>query len=132
MEIQVNRKWFSDKSTISEMLIDGVFQCFVLEDVERTEKVYGQTAIPVGRYRINITPSKRFGRLMPLIEHVPGFEGIRIHWGNEAKDTEGCLLLGETRGVDFVGKSRLAFMEFFNKLVDYRGDDVWITIEDLK
>jgi len=128
MEILVNRRTKTKLSTISDVTIDGVFFCFGLEDVDRglkqsddidvikTKKVFAQTAIPAGRYEIIINFSNRFQQYMPLLLNVPGFEGVRIHPGNKAANTEGCLLLGQTVGADFVGNSRLAYRSFLPKL----------------
>lgn len=128
MEILVNRRTKTKLSTISDVTIDGVFFCFGLEDVDRglkqsddidvikTKKVFAQTAIPAGRYEIIINFSNRFQQYMPLLLNVPGFEGVRIHPGNKAANTEGCLLLGQTEGADFVGNSRLAYRSFLPKL----------------
>lgn len=128
MEILVNRRKKTKISTISDVLIDGVFFCFGLEDLDRglnqkmpiteirQKKVFGQTAIPAGRYEIIINFSNRFQQYMPLLLNVPGFEGVRIHAGNKAANTEGCLLLGQTEGVDFIGNSRLAYRSFLSRL----------------
>lgn len=128
MEILVNRRKKTKLSTISDLTIDGVFFCFGLEDVDRglkqsddidvikTKKVFAQTAIPAGRYEIIINFSNRFQQYMPLLLNVPGFEGVRIHPGNKAANTEGCLLLGQTEGTDFIGNSRLAYRSFLPKL----------------
>ena len=118
MNLQLKRKWFTDKSTIGELFIDiNQWECFILEDVVREgPKIPGKTAIPEGVYRIIINHSQRFNRDLPLLLNVPGFEGIRIHPGNTDKDTEGCLLPGQTRSQDFVGSSRLAFDLLFSKL----------------
>lgn len=128
MEILVNRRTKNKLSTISDVTIDGVFFCYGLEDVDRglkqsddidvikTKKVFAQTAIPAGRYEIIINFSNRFQQYMPLLLNVPGFEGVRIHPGNKALNTEGCLLLGQTVGADFVGNSRLAYRSFLPKL----------------
>ena len=116
MKLILQRKWATEVSTVGELSIDGVFECFVLEDVTRVEKITGKTAIPAGTYRVVVDMSTRFKRLMPHILDVPGFEGIRIHSGNTSADTEGCLLLGRVRGVDFVGESKVAFAAFFTKL----------------
>lgn len=129
MKIQVRRKWFTGNSTIGELYIDGTFFCFTLEDPTRSgEKVYGNTAIPVGTYRLEVTWSPRFKRNMAQVMDVPGFEGIRIHSGNSAKDTEGCLLLGQSKATDFVGGSKAAVTEF-EKRIDGVKD---ITIEYLE
>lgn len=93
----------------------GNFVCYVLEDLVRAgPKVYAQTAIPAGTYRIQITRSPRFARDLPLLLDVPGFTGIRIHPGNDRDDTEGCLLPGLARqqlpdGSQRVTQSRDAF-----------------------
>ena len=129
MEITLKRRWFTDKSTIGE-LEAGDFSCFVLEDVVREKKIYGETAIPAGRYEIVVTPSNRFKRRLPLLLNVPGYEGIRIHPGNTAEDTEGCLLPGRIRGINTVGNSIPAFNEllFIIQSVLDAGDKVFIEI----
>jgi hypothetical protein len=118
MKLKVVRKWFTDKSTIGELFIDNVFECYTLEDVTRPKgvKIDGKTAIPIGDYKIVVDFSNRFQKLMPHVLNVPGFEGIRIHAGNTDKDTEGCLLLGQSKGSDFIGSSKLALASFLSKL----------------
>jgi len=132
MELKIIRNTFSEISTIGDFLIDGERFCFSLEDMTREPdvKISGKTAIPEGRYRVIIDQSKRFNRAMPHILDVPNFEGVRIHAGNRAKDTEGCPLLGFTKGIDCVGESKLAFNQFFDKLyMALRNEECWITIE---
>lgn len=108
------RDTFTDKTTIGKLFVDDQYQCNSLEDVVRKGvKVYGQTAIPEGLYEVIIDYSNHFGKDMPHILNVPGFQGIRIHAGNFAEDTEGCILLGMNRKPDFIGQSRTAFEQFF-------------------
>src|SRR5947207_2810219 len=120
MLLRLHRQWFTSNSTIGELTVDGQPECFVLEDPYRADgvKVPGATCIPRGLYQIQITFSNRFQRELPLLLHVPGFEGIRIHPGNKPADTEGCLLPGKTRMIDFVSQSREAFNSLFEKLQD--------------
>lgn len=128
MKLTLKRKTFTETSTIGELSIDGVFECFILEDKERglkqslplddnqELKVYAKTAIPYGTYEIAITYSNRLKQYLPLIMAVPAFDGIRIHSGNVAEDTEGCLLPGLTMSIDAVQQSRKAFNALFAKL----------------
>lgn len=132
MNLQLKRKTFSDNSTIGELGIDGQFECFTLEDVVRPagEKVYGKTAIPTGTYQIIITHSPHFGRDLPLLIDVPDFEGVRIHPGNTAADTEGCILVGVHTGEDQITDSRTAFGQLFDKIKAATGtQEISITIE---
>lgn len=140
MLIAVIRKWLTKEATISEISVDGQFICYGLEDAVReiegqpvdSWKVKGETAIPYGSYPLEITPSVRFKRDMLQVMDVPGFAGIRIHAGNTSADTEGCLLVGDTKGNDFVGNSRSALVKLFGIVQSalHRGEDV--TIEYVK
>lgn len=105
----VKRKPSTGVATLGSLWIDGVFECYTLEPA---------TPIPLGTYDLTIDMSVRFKRLMPLVCNVPGHTGIRIHWGNWAKDTEDCLLVGKTLGDNFIGQSVEEFNELFIKLQD--------------
>lgn len=101
-----------------------------LEDTLRSgPKVKGRTAIPPGRYQVVVTFSPRFGRKLPLLIGVPGFEGVRIHPGNTEEDTEGCILLG-TRVGDRLRDSRIAHAVVNARIDDaiIRGETIWLTI----
>lgn len=134
MKITVTRDIFTDNSTASMVHIDDSFFCYGLEDVDRrleediSRKVYGKTAIPRGKYKVGVTFSNRFQALMPQVMDVPGFEGIRIHPGNTAADTHGCLLVGMHREKDKVALSRAAYQSLFNAITRAiaRGNEVWI------
>lgn len=116
MNLILKRLVFTNESTIGQFYIGDQFECFCLEDTVRDHKVKGKTAIPSGTYEVIINFSNRFKRPMPLLLDVPGFSGIRIHCGNTAKDTDGCLLLGKEKQTNQVLKSKEAFDEFFPKL----------------
>lgn len=105
MELKLIRETITEDSTIGKLFINGVFHCFTLEDKVRDVKIKNVTAIPKGRYEVIISYSNRFKQLMPLLLNVPNYEGVRIHWGNYSKDTEGCILVGSTKAVNFIGNS---------------------------
>lgn len=107
----LDRRWFTDKSTIGEFIMDGLVFCYTLEDTCRAKgiKIYGATAIPAGRYELKITMSQRFKYDTPILLSVPNFEGVRIHKGNTDEDTEGCILVGMRHGEDVLYDSKRAF-----------------------
>lgn len=130
MELALRRRWLTEASTIGELYVDGERECFILEDRYRPPpepKVAGATCIPVGRYEVRITHSPRFGRDMPLLCDVPGFSGVRIHPGNFASDTEGCLLPGKVKHHESVQQSVAAYVELFAKLMGTPGP-IWLTV----
>ena len=94
-------------------------------------KVKGRSAIPEGRYAVVISYSPKFKQWLPILLGVPKFEGIRIHAGNTAKDTEGCILVGKNREVGKVLDSRKWLYELKQKIVEAkdRGEAVWLTIK---
>jgi|SRR5688572_16260844 len=105
MELKLIRETFTQDSTIGKLYINGVFHCYTLEDRVRDKKIKHITAIPTGRYEIVLTYSNRFKQLMPLLLNVLNYLGVRIHWGNYSKDTDGCILVGSTKGVNMIGNS---------------------------
>lgn len=104
MLIKVTRKWFSPKSTIGLISVDGIKCGFSLEDVARADgvKIPKETAIPAGEYQVTLDYSEHFKEIMPHILDVPRFSGVRIHKGNRADQTEGCILVGLGKGEDLV------------------------------
>jgi hypothetical protein len=85
--------------TEGELFVNGSLWCLTLEDVVRKgPKVYGETAIPAGKYKVAATFSNRFKKVMTQILDVPGFSGIRIHQGVHPRDSLGCVLVGKRRG----------------------------------
>jgi hypothetical protein len=121
----------------------GLYQYNTVEDTVRklsnctqttcVGKIDGKTAIPAGRYEIRDTYSPRFKKHVLELVDVPGFQGIRIHSGNTADDSSGCLILGLKGTRNGVAESRAAMAQFN---ADVRRaltkGRVFIVIEDAK
>ena len=142
MELELTRSAKTNKSTIGELTVNGVFECFVLEDKDRglrkdmpisqlmVMKIKTKAAIPTGRYEIVVSFSDKFQKMLPLLLDVPAFAGIRIHPGNTSENTEGCLLPGKTKTPDMVGSSRVAFTTLFDKIkAALQREKIFITIK---
>jgi len=99
MLIEVKRDICKENFTLGKMFIDKEFYGYTLEDTVRKpgQKVPGKTAIPAGSYKVTVTYSNHFKKMLPLINDVPEFDGVRIHGGNSAADTNGCLLVAKNR-----------------------------------
>lgn len=142
MNLTLQRDPSGASCTIGELSVDGKLECFTLEDVVRCDnpatpadegqKVYGQTAIPAGRYKVIITFSNRFGVDMPILLDVPGFTGIRIHPGNTDADTLGCILVGQAKHIEQISRSRPAYNKLYEKIETAldAGEEVWIEIRN--
>lgn len=116
MELNLWRHVFSDTTTIGELYLDGEFLCYTLEDTARNHKEAKVTAIPAGRYRIEMVFAPHFNRVLPHLLDVPAYTGILIHNGCVAANTDGCILVGRTRTQDFIGESVLALDELLPKI----------------
>ncbi len=142
MELELTRSVKTNKSTIGELTVNGVFECFILEDKDRglrkdmpiseliVMKIKTRTAIPTGRYEIVVSFSDKFQKMLPLLLDVPAFAGIRIHPGNTDANTEGCLLPGKIKSPDMIGSSRVAFTALFDKIkAALQREKIFITIK---
>jgi hypothetical protein len=100
-----------------------------LED-EGEGKIYGETAIPYGRYPVVVTYSARFKRMLPLIMKVPDFTGVRIHALNWPYQTMGCIGVGENKVQGGLINSRLHENELTSMLLAYQeaGEEIYINI----
>jgi len=128
MQVTLWRKYRKPGYTIGRLYIDGVFFCNTLEDTDRglaqymsvgeiaNIKIKGATAIPTGAYKVQRTYSPKYKRLMPQVMNVKGYAGIRIHSGNTAADTDGCILLGDNTAVGRLTNSRKRCVEFETKM----------------
>lgn len=132
MQLVLERVQLDPDVTLGSLAVDGEWAAWTCEDTVREpgKKVAGQTAIPFGKYPISVTFSQRFKRDLPLLMYVPGFTGVRIHPGNTAADTEGCILVGLDRLAKSIGRSRAAFNALFPRLRDAvaRGEPIVIEI----
>ena len=118
------------------------FKCYTLEDEKRTVKVWGETCIPDGKYKVELRTEggfhsrylKKFGsdfhKGMLHVTNVPNFEYILIHVGNDDDDTAGCLLVGSTADKDkgFIGGSVKAYKEIYKEISEalLNGEEVYI------
>lgn len=118
--------------TIGRLYLDGKVFCNTLEDPVRDTKIAGKTAIPEGTYTVIVNRSPRFKRDLPLLLDVPDFEGIRIHRGNTAKDTSGCILVGINSKKGMVLESTKYEIELTKilKKAQQNGDTITIEIKN--
>ena len=125
LTLRVERRWPTENYTIGRFFVNGELWCNSLEDkvrdLTKEKKVPGKTAIPAGTYKVALTYSARFKRMLPLLLDVPYFTGIRIHAGNTHEDTEGCLLLGENKVKGKVINSRFWVNKLINLIKKYGG-----------
>ena len=139
IKLRLERIYKGSKYTIGKLFINDEYFCDTIEDIDRglkssmsveyikKKKVYAETAIPTGTYKIEMTYSSKFKRILPLLVDVKGFSGIRIHRGNTEIDSSGCIIVGENKVKGKVINSTRYEIALVNKLLDE--DDIEITIE---
>lgn len=153
MKLKLVRKWKKEGYTIGQLYVDDIFFSNTIEDKDRglnqnmpKEKILfmkkpGITAIPTGTYEIvlNVQSSKykkskammQFCQAyMPRLLNVPGYNGVLIHPGNSASDTEGCIIPGKNDKVGWVSNSTNYFKELYNKMkiANKKGENITIEI----
>lgn len=140
MKLIVYRDDRRENCTLGHMAVDGEYFCKTLEDKCRDEnlngifdnnetKVYGETAIPYGTYKVIMHWSPKFGRTLPLLLDVPHFEGVLIHVGNYAKDTYGCILVGEYHSGDMLCNSKVYETKLSERISEAISSGEEVTIE---
>lgn len=138
MELILTRTEKEKSFTGGCLYIDNTLLCHTLEPTWRDvgwgrpgKIVRGYTAIPDGQYPVVITYSPKFKKWLPLLLHVPKFEGIRIHAGNTPEDTSGCILVGERSEPGKLLNSTQCLQRVKDRIVEAkeRGEGVWICIE---
>lgn len=131
MKLLLERTNIQPEFTEGKLYIDGVPFSDTLEDTYRDlakeKKIDGKTAIPCGIYRVIMTFSQRFQRILPEIVNVPQFTGVRIHSGNTVNDTEACPLVGKKSGMALLENSRAASDKLNDILI--KENDIWIEIK---
>ena len=150
MELKLKRIARRETYTIGRLYVDGVYFCDTIEDRDRgldqqlpvsvnmAKKRKGVTAIPTGRYRVTLgVQSPRFSKkkqydfckgFLPRLINVPAFDGVLIHIGNTAQDSEGCILVGKNKEVGKVLESTATFHALYEKLKASKGL-IYIKIE---
>ena len=151
MKLELKRRFKGPKYTIGSLFINGVYECDTIEDVDRgltdsmsveeikAKKVYGETAIPTGTYKIDmniVSPkfkdrswAKFCGGKLPRLLDVKGYEGVLIHVGNKAEDSLGCILVGDNKIKGQVINSTATFQELYGELLKAKVKGEKITIE---
>ena len=144
MELKLIRKYRKTDYTIGILYVNNKYFCEILEDTDRglkdsmsleeikKIKIKDQTCIPYGKYQILMTYSPKYKKIMPLVNNVKGFEGIRIHSGNTNKDTSGCLLPGFNKIKGQVINSRETFNKLYNLIQTAINNKENVTIEITK
>lgn len=147
MKIKALRYNSTEDFTDSITLIDGVAQCFGIEDEQRDVKVWGETCIDDGIYEIGFRKvggfHKRYLKKFPEmhigmleIKNVPNFKYVLIHIGNDDDDTDACYLVGMSQNMDkqgFLGESTKAYKKIYPKIADalQRGEKVTIEFKTI-
>lgn len=154
MEVLVYRKYKKPDYTVGRMSIDGTFICNTMEDVDRglddgmqdwmirNKKIPNVTAIPTGRYKIDMdTVSPKFSKYpfymevcqgkLPRIKNVRGFDGILIHCGVDHSNSSGCILVGMNTKVGRLTDSKENFKKIYALMKEAHdnGETIYITIE---
>jgi len=131
MNIEVKRVNLREAFTEGVMYIDGHEFCDTIEDKVRTDgiKIKGKTAIPAGTYKVILSYSNRFKKVMPEVLAVKGFSGIRIHPGNSAGDSEGCIIVGKKTSIGYVQRSRETYFKLYDIIEEAIKSNEEITIK---
>lgn len=140
MNLILQRLHFTKLSTCGELTIDDDREIFCKTLELPVKDGRPGSAIPAGRYKIELLPSPKFmisaqpwvrsyAEKMPHLVSVPGRSYIMIHYGNHPHDTDGCILVGLTHGLDEVGDSRKAFELLIDKIEEpARAGECWLDV----
>jgi len=150
VRLLLRRLWRKEGYTVGTLSIDGERFCETLEDRDRglsramgeaqvrSLKVYGETAIPTGTYSVRLSRSvafaakpwaKRHGGMVPEVQDVPGFTGVRMHPGNTAADSQGCILVGRNTVKGGLTRSQETWHLLMARLEEAAEDDERIYLD---
>ena len=144
LQLKLLRDTFTPVHTLGKLLVNGVMAWWTVEDTVREDpipatpeneaKVQDKTAIPEGEYTVKLSYSNRFKKVLPEVLDVPGFTGIRIHAGNTAADTSGCIIIGNKRWEKGVWDSRAAMrkLQHMIEMAESTGVSVLLTVASEK
>jgi len=141
MNLALQRLVLTANSTCGQLFVDNSLECWTLEEPFKDGNP--GSCIKAGTYKIVLAPSPKFqnssdawerqqGKSICHLVDVPNRQYILIHWGNTAKDTEGCILVGHSHSKDFIGQSRDAYTELKGKIdaAVAAGEELSIIVED--
>jgi len=147
MKLDVIRHQFGSDATNGMLFIDGVFECYTLEDEYRDVKVMHETCIPEGEYEIKFRTVggfhtrylSRYGadwhKGMLWLQDVPEFEYILIHTLNDSTQTSGCLGVGSVQqdldldAKGLISQSTDAYKRLYPKIRDALLNEEKVTIK---
>lgn len=147
IKLKLQRTFKGVSYTIGKLYLNDKYFCDTLEDTDRglrstmsveeieKIKVYSQTAIPTGTYKIDmntVSPkfkdrAKPYGGKLPRLINVKGYSGVLIHVGNKPEDTLGCILVGENKVKGQVINSTATFNRLMTELS--KDSNIELTIE---
>jgi hypothetical protein len=134
MKLKVVRDDETPARSLGKLYADDVYICETCEDADRHiedggEKVYGETAIPRGLYKVVLSHSAHFNRTLPEILNVPRFSGVRIHGGNTAADSLGCILVGRVRMADGIANCAATVQRIIDMIESAEEHGEMVTLE---
>ena len=148
MKLQLVRVQFGEDAVNGMLFIDGVFECYTLEDQYQEVKVYGETCIPEGTYKLGFRKEggfhnrykERFANHVGMIEilDIPNFKYVLFHLGNSDENTAGCILVGSSQqDLDlskdgWISSSKLAYKNFYPKVSKVMQAGKEVTLEVTK
>lgn len=134
MKIELFRDDMNPERTLGTLYIDEIKIAETCEDADRHledggEKVYGKTAIPRGLYKVGLSFSHHFKRILPEVLEVPGYSGVRIHGGNSADDTLGCILVGRVRTANGIANCAATLQRIIDMIDEAEENGEAVTLE---